>query len=832
MKKPTLRLRQVFEGPTHFKVVRPLGNPIKIAKQGLSPNLMGRLRKFAREGEVQEATEQDAQNTQDLMDEMAGAGGDAPSGRPRPRRITKVAGIEDNPDDAAPPAPTIPADYQASVMREAALFEDPTQRADFIKNAIKAFNLSREYDASAIADEPAVEEVAPSTRPRPRPGMVVQSGRPRPRPEEAAAARQAQEMLVTDAQPVNVVERVAAQPIEVIKSQSVPVKLERVVAGSLMGRPAPVAPVMKPAPVMSVDEEMLAGYQRDLDLERSKAKPNPDEIKLLEDAIKQTNEAIAVASAAPAPKASPVAPAAAVAPTPAPVVAPAAAPVAPTPAVAVAPAAAVAPVAAPAAVAPPAAVKPAELTPEQLFNKRLADVGLDRTAYDKMTPLQKMAAQGLVRQAAALEAQTTADEEMVQGEIKAQQDIIDKEKERLNTLETRANESRDLQKKILEEMDHLKNPQSYFASLGTLGSIGSALSLAAGAFASGMTGMPNYAMQIFNNAVEKDLELQKMKRDSLFARLRDAGHSVESAEEVVRASARLVASAQAGKLAAMTKLPKVKASLALEQAKLTNDAIMKMAQVAEIEARPGERAAERDIRRQQMAESGARAAAAAEERRLAREQREALAEQKRLDAQAERMVNVGDEDLELRTKTGSTGIRKELSGRIAALQAAIKLEELFKEGGYEIFNPLSPRYRGEAIAEVPMLIEQYPGGKGFQRAISLNAGKFLKEALQDPTSVQALAKKFFADRDPSVGIKALRDDFQRGYVDAVRNYVREPASKRTTEAIKREIQRAREVVSAEDVGVEGFVFSPLSAPAAAPATPIGVPPGGNPPGMR
>jgi len=46
MKKPSLRLRQVFEGPTHFKVVKPLGNPIKIAKKGLSPSLMGRLRKY------------------------------------------------------------------------------------------------------------------------------------------------------------------------------------------------------------------------------------------------------------------------------------------------------------------------------------------------------------------------------------------------------------------------------------------------------------------------------------------------------------------------------------------------------------------------------------------------------------------------------------------------------------------------------------------------------------------------------------------------------------------------------------------------------------------
>jgi hypothetical protein len=47
MKKPSLRLRQVFEGSTHFKVVKPLGNPIKIAKKGLSPSLMGRLRKYA-----------------------------------------------------------------------------------------------------------------------------------------------------------------------------------------------------------------------------------------------------------------------------------------------------------------------------------------------------------------------------------------------------------------------------------------------------------------------------------------------------------------------------------------------------------------------------------------------------------------------------------------------------------------------------------------------------------------------------------------------------------------------------------------------------------------
>ena len=66
MKKPSLRFRQVFESPTHFKVVKPLGNPLLIAKKGLSPNLMGRLRKFARDGEVPEPTEED-QKTRRLL---------------------------------------------------------------------------------------------------------------------------------------------------------------------------------------------------------------------------------------------------------------------------------------------------------------------------------------------------------------------------------------------------------------------------------------------------------------------------------------------------------------------------------------------------------------------------------------------------------------------------------------------------------------------------------------------------------------------------------------------------------------------------------------------
>jgi len=75
MKKPTLRFRQVFEHPTHFKVTKPLGNPLVIAKKGLSPSLMGRLRKYAEgtpDEPVQPPTEQERQTALALQDEGVG----------------------------------------------------------------------------------------------------------------------------------------------------------------------------------------------------------------------------------------------------------------------------------------------------------------------------------------------------------------------------------------------------------------------------------------------------------------------------------------------------------------------------------------------------------------------------------------------------------------------------------------------------------------------------------------------------------------------------------------------------------------------------------------
>jgi len=52
MRTPGLRLRQVFEHTNHFKVQKPTGETITIAKKGLSPSTVGRLRRFAQGGEV------------------------------------------------------------------------------------------------------------------------------------------------------------------------------------------------------------------------------------------------------------------------------------------------------------------------------------------------------------------------------------------------------------------------------------------------------------------------------------------------------------------------------------------------------------------------------------------------------------------------------------------------------------------------------------------------------------------------------------------------------------------------------------------------------------
>ena len=622
MKKPTLRLRQVFEGPTHFKVVRPLGNPIKIAKRGLSPNLMGRLRKFANGGEATE-----------------GAGGDAP--------------------------------------------------------------------------------------------------------------------VIDTAQMVNQAKQPSAESVE--------------------------------SPLVDF--------------------PLPDEMQ----------DSVAIPEAAPV----------------APVVAPAAAPVA---IVAQAPAPVASMQALPVEEKPAENQKPEEAPPEKLSDLQMAleKIGVDRTQLDKMNPMQRTAALNLGKQLVMQEELNKIEVAAAEGEVGVLKAGMNAQADELKQLNTRAKEARDVQKSILEEMDYLKNPGNYFSRMGTLGQIGSAISLALGAFASGMTGMPNFAQKIFDNAIEQDLAEQKRRSDSLYQRLVAAGHTVEGAEDLVRAQLKLIGASQQGLRAAQVKLPQVRQRMQVEMAKQVNDAVGTMARVANQERTAG--AAERRADIAESAEARMAAKAPVEQRRLEAQAKLAEGEletlptkkaklaseaeaaalrpqqiradmmalkkrlkmdEDRLDLEREKAENarqdrldaaktkqeedkiarglaVGDSELELKSKERAPLIRDQISYRQQALVSLMKLDKLLERAGgdsYDLWKPGS-NTRGEAIAELNLAIENFSKGAGFPRAISVAAKELLNKAAQEPESYKTLLKKIFADRDPGVGIKMIKQEVQRNLEEEIRSQTR------------------------------------------------------------
>ena len=590
MKKPSLRFRQVFESPTHFKVVKPLGNPLLIAKKGLSPNLMGRLRKFARDGEVTEPTAQDQEN---------------------------------------------------------------------------------------LVEMPA---------------------------------------------PVDIVERRADQPLEVIKTQPE------------VSKPAAVAPAV-PAPV---------------------------------------------AVAAPAP----IAPVATVALAPAP-----AAPV-PTPAPTAAPAeAAPAPEAAP-AEEPAEEEAPAETPPVSPLQQALLEMNITAEQLQQMKPLERTAALNLGKQLVMQKELNKVELEAAESEAGLLKEQMDAQAGELRTLNVRAQEARDTQRRILDEMDYLKNPGNYFSRMGTLGQIGSAISLALGAFASGMTGMPNFAQKIFDNAIEQDLAEQKRRSDSLYQRLVAAGHTVEGAEDLVRAQLKLIGASQQAIKAQSVKLPQVKARMQVEMAKQINDAVGTMARVANQERTAG--AAER---RASVAERGAvvgeRRAATAEERlKYERERDKALAaerekmnkqdagfkqarlnldrlrldfdkkkkadndaykqtvrDQKLSEEEAQRTFNVAGMPIQAKDKTQSRNAEEAILGESEFIDLAEETLNLFKEHPVAA-NVWNTTAYNTAKLYLGQMLERYPKVERFRRPLNVTASKVVKSAMG---SLQGLEAAVFSRPEEVLG---------------------------------------------------------------------------------
>jgi len=458
MKKPTLRFRQVFEHPTHFKVTKPLGNPLVIAKKGLSPSLMGRLRKFA-EGGVVTPDERSMQ-----FDEATSA----PLYQPEP----------------SPRAPTL---------------EEIMANPQFVGETEKA--------------EGAPVEVIPS-------GAIAQA------------------------------------PIEKLPES------ERMMATSQMGPPIPVgmAEQLKPAPVAgpAKSDDTLAWINGAIAEEQAKQKPNEDLLKSYQQTREQYLASVEEAPVA-APQPMPVKT------EPVMVAAPVAAPAAKPPVAPVAVAPVVEPVMAPAPVVklPEGLEAGKPLTIEAYRAAKAASKGM--SDQDVAIDLVKQYAPQFTVSAPDLELLSAKPSMDVSGDSLKQFNAAKEDLARAivnqakvdyesNKAILEANQKAQAQRLINAEKDRAAadalatrrqtlesavkegfNPTSYFGSMDLASKIGSALSVAMGAFASGMIGVPNFALKIYENAADRDLEVQKSKYNSLINQYNRVLGDADDAEKLARA---------------------------------------------------------------------------------------------------------------------------------------------------------------------------------------------------------------------------------------------------------------------------------------------------------
>lgn len=649
MKKPTLRFRQVFEHPTHFKVVKPLGNPLLIAKKGLSPGMQSRLRKFAQGGEVR--------------------------------------GYDNGGEVAAPG--TYDQQLKETALASSALdqFEkdvsEGTDRATALQSmtsALKGVSGETQNVAMRAAQRrvPAVSGGIPVT---------IEAQVPAPSAEPAVPVIPFRATEATPLMPV------PAAPVSIVKPERVTVEPTEVLPPSVPTIPAGL--VQPSAPTLDVGRLQFTSVTK--------------------------------------------------------------------PAAQVAPDSTIAP-------------EPMLAEPETAAESLPVEEGIAPQEQKPKDIMAQMASElpKLYRAFEVAESNLSARRELIAAdEMKAVQRRVDS-----------AREARD--KAWNEYQSAAANEKPYLSRGDALSKIGTAVSLAAGAFAAGMTGMPNYALQIFNQASADDLQRQKENKNSLYNKFITAGADVKQAEDLVEAfqikafaakmedaarattnarakielqqnaiklySEGLKREAEADAEAAKAEYDRARAKseperLKLDQEKALNDQIKTLADIANDRSR-----SENDRQRALAALLSASARAAGVGAGAGRAAAPASG--------TEDKVEIGGELVTpLRGKSGIGEVQDQIAGRNTVTREALALSQLFKEQGNNIWNLDNPA-RDLARAKLSLLIENYPKAVGFKRAISLNAAKKLEQALDNPTGFFSAFRNFFGDRPPSTAIDALYDSIR------------------------------------------------------------------------
>lgn len=761
MNLPKLRLRQVQEHSSHFKVKRG-GQEIKIAKKALSPKMIGRLRAFAMGGEVT--------NRQ--------VGGEIPEAELTPEQLDeRLKGVSRAADEALRrPASTetpesLDAKADEAVRKQAEEFVKTRLRRSRTVTGTGGIPLAEETPEQAadrmrqeLANAPAPAAPAPASAP-PAPVSVVVNTAPSSAPAPAGEVQAAAHRALT----------VASAPA----TQPTP-------APAPAPAPTPLAPVAQAVPSMQLEPVSLGGspgFQParpivpPLDLEPSQGLQMGEQFAApaaVESALAGMTPLAAAATRA-------VAPAAPTAPAP---VAPVVAPAAVTPIV---PALAFQPVEPPAMptaetvraaveaappgtpvstvvqslmpgiVIPPLEIARIDALPPPTQNIKLFDRGVER------------AIRGAVEQA-QVDYQAAADEIRIAEEsVKRKAEIEEQARQDLASLQSSAAEMR----KAAEAGENL---QSFGASVGWGNAIGSLFALMAGGFASGYAGIPNYAMAAFDKAMDRDLAEQRRRRDSLWNRYKDALGDTEDAKKLWQASMADLAAGRMKLMAAQTNLGRVSpamqkaiADIEMRAAQLRDDVVR-----GDAAARFAAEEAESEVELKQ-----ARAKAALKPRATAAAANLAFRTRK---YEVGRTMNVGGVPVQRVTEQGATGVQENINNRNFAVSSLEEIVNLFEKHGEKAWDILA-KERGEMIGRLGLVIENSPQSFGYKRAVSVNAGTILKASTQDPAGIKAGIIELLGDRPRETGLKVLLDETKRSRREYIEGQA-SPIGQRDKEAAK------------------------------------------------
>lgn len=171
--------------------------------------------------------------------------------------------------------------------------------------------------------------------------------------------------------------------------------------------------------------------------------------------------------------------------------------------------------------------------PSDVYEQQAADRA---TAYDYTN-------QTLARHQAEDEARAAAEVERLRGEALAQRQLNDQQQLELQRKEAKYQADRRwLEQDVDRFYDHARPDGSrFFRERGVFGNLASAVAQFMGAYAAIVSGSPNFANQILDKKIERDIDEQledfrrgKMKRDSQLARMAERGMSLEQMRAALR----------------------------------------------------------------------------------------------------------------------------------------------------------------------------------------------------------------------------------------------------------------------------------------------------------